>query len=398
MTAEINQADIFISHAHEDKDVARPLAEALRQKGLTVWYDEYVLRLGDSLRQVIERGLASARFGVVILSPSFFAKEWPQRELNGLFARETLTRSKVLLPVWHRITPNEVAAHSPILADRLSVSTAKGLDFVVDQIWAVIDAAKPSALEISRKESSLHGLTRTTDQASPKPGEERIHEVDGSVLVYVPGGNYILGADDIANATPVHRVILTPFWIGTYPVTNEQYARFLRAVPNAERPQYWGDPKFNQLHQPVVGVNWNQAWAYCRWAGLVLPSEAQWEAAARGTDRRRYPWGNEKPTPRHAHYKGKATVAVGSCSLGVGPYGTLDQAGNVSDWCQDVWNRNAYIGRDGMENPVNTIGDGHSLRGQSWGYWPTFIAAAARSWSQTNLRYQHVGFRCLLPA
>src|SRR5437764_2539010 len=129
MTTEHGPADVFISHAHEDKEVARPLAEALRQRGLTVWYDEYVLRLGDSLREVIDRGLATARFGVVILSPSFFAKEWPQRELNALLARETAKRSKVLLPVWHNLTLEEVTARTPILADRLAVSTARGIPF-----------------------------------------------------------------------------------------------------------------------------------------------------------------------------------------------------------------------------------------------------------------------------
>src|SRR5437660_225062 len=133
MKAEIGQADIFISHAHEDKEVARPLAESLRQRGLTVWYDEYVLQLGDSLRETIERGLATARFGVVILSPNFFAKEWPQRELNALLAREAAKRTKVLLPVWHDLTVAEIVAHSPILADRLAVSTTRGLPFVVEQ-------------------------------------------------------------------------------------------------------------------------------------------------------------------------------------------------------------------------------------------------------------------------
>src|SRR4051794_37563050 len=124
----IQSADIFISHAREDKeDVARPLAEALRRQGLVVWYDEYVLRLGDSLRQVIDKGLSSSRFGVVILSPSFFSKEWPQRELNGLLARESANGVKVLLPVWHKITFEDVAHFSPLLADKLAVSTDRGL-------------------------------------------------------------------------------------------------------------------------------------------------------------------------------------------------------------------------------------------------------------------------------
>src|ERR1700677_1804909 len=96
--------DVFISHASEDKsEVVKPLAEMLKLGGLQVWYDDYVLKLGDSLRREIDRGLAECRYGIVILSHSFFAKEWPQRELDALAAREISGRGKVILPVWHKI-------------------------------------------------------------------------------------------------------------------------------------------------------------------------------------------------------------------------------------------------------------------------------------------------------
>lgn len=163
---EESQADIFISHASEDKSIARPLAEALRRRGLTVWYDEYVLRLGDSLREVIDRGLASARFGVVILSPHFFAKEWPQRELNGFLARETLNRKKVLLPVWHELSHEEVARHSPVLADRLAVSTNRGIEHVVEQILEVLEADGPRVARAAPAAS--HGAP--AGQAVPSKG------------------------------------------------------------------------------------------------------------------------------------------------------------------------------------------------------------------------------------
>jgi len=101
--------DPLISHASEDKTaVARPLADLLSGLGLRVWYDEFSLLLGDSLRRKIDRGLAESRFGLVILSKSFFAKEWPQRELDGLVARE-IEGSKVILPIWHGVTRTEVS-------------------------------------------------------------------------------------------------------------------------------------------------------------------------------------------------------------------------------------------------------------------------------------------------
>lgn len=131
--------DVFISHASEDKvKVARPLADKLRELGLRVWLDEFELRLGDSLRRSIDYGLAQSRFGVVILSPAFFRKEWPQRELDALVTRELRT-GKVVLPIWHNVTHDEILEYSPILADRLGVSTNRGLEYVAQQIFQVIN-------------------------------------------------------------------------------------------------------------------------------------------------------------------------------------------------------------------------------------------------------------------
>ena len=131
--------DLFISHASEDKDeFVRPLAELLEQNGIKVWYDEFTLKLGDSLRQSIDNGLANSRYGVVVISPNFFRKGWPQKELNGLVAREVV-EEKVILPVWHQITADEVRRHSPTLADKVAVISEKGLNDVVSQILGVLE-------------------------------------------------------------------------------------------------------------------------------------------------------------------------------------------------------------------------------------------------------------------
>jgi hypothetical protein len=129
--------DLFISHASEDKEeVARPLANKFIKLGLSVWYDEYTLTVGDSLRRSIDQGLAECRFGLVILSPHFLQKEWTQKELDGLVAREDRTQKRVL-PVWHKVKRSDVVTFSPTLADKLGVSTAKGLDHVVNEIMRV---------------------------------------------------------------------------------------------------------------------------------------------------------------------------------------------------------------------------------------------------------------------
>ena len=134
--------DAFISYASEDKiDFALPLAEALRAAGLAIWFDDFELKVGDSLRRSIDRGLAQSRYGIVILSPEFFAKDWPQRELDGLVAKET-GLDKVIIPVWHRIDIDDVRRFSPILADRVAAKSSDDMNRVVEKIISAISKAR----------------------------------------------------------------------------------------------------------------------------------------------------------------------------------------------------------------------------------------------------------------
>jgi hypothetical protein len=132
--------DLFISHASEDKEFVRPLAAELQGAGLRVWLDELELRLGDSLRRTIDGGLARSKYGVVVLSPAFLQKEWPNKELDGLFARES-GGEKVVLPIWHNVSASDIAKLSPLLADRLAVSTSTGLKHVADQVIRAVRAS-----------------------------------------------------------------------------------------------------------------------------------------------------------------------------------------------------------------------------------------------------------------
>jgi hypothetical protein len=123
--------DVFISHASEDKAaVARPLRDALTKVGVTVWLDETQMRIGDSLRRKIDEGIRSSRFGVVVLSNSFFSKGWTNHELDGLVTR-TVAGEQSLLPIWHEVNADEVRAHSPSLADKVAMSTS---DYTIDEI------------------------------------------------------------------------------------------------------------------------------------------------------------------------------------------------------------------------------------------------------------------------
>ena len=174
--AEADSArDVFISHATEDKaDVARPLAEALRRRGISVWYDDFELRIGDSLRQRIDAGIARSRFGLVILSKAFFAKGWPQYELAG-FVTQMNSGQKSLLPIWHDVSRDDVIAHSASLADIVALSTSGGtIDEIADEVAAVAagettSSVRPDAQPPTpeRTQASPNGVNAVTLTAGP---------------------------------------------------------------------------------------------------------------------------------------------------------------------------------------------------------------------------------------
>jgi hypothetical protein len=135
--------DVFICHASEDKDaIVRPLAKLLQNKHIEVWYDEFALQIGDSIRRAIDKGLSRSRFGIVVLSKAFFRKQWPQYELDGLVEKEMVGRENVILPIWHKINKSHVGKYSHSLAGRFAANTALGLAEVANRLSQVI---KPQA-------------------------------------------------------------------------------------------------------------------------------------------------------------------------------------------------------------------------------------------------------------
>lgn len=139
-TSEQKQYDFFISHASEDKeDFVRSFAQKLREKGKEVWVDELILKVGDSLRRKIDNGLKNSKFGIVVLSTYFFKKNWTQHELDGLVARE-MNGVKVILPIWHKVSKDEVFSYSPTLADKVALNTSiLSLDEIVEELLKVLE-------------------------------------------------------------------------------------------------------------------------------------------------------------------------------------------------------------------------------------------------------------------
>ena len=220
-------------------------------------------------------------------------------------------------------------------------------------------------------------------------------------MVYVPEGSFEMGSttgDD--DEKPVRQVYLDAYWIDKYEVTNGQYKQCVAAGActqpfsprSAMRSSYYGGTSYPSY--PVINVEWNQAQAYCQWAGGNLPTEAQWEKAARGTDARTYPWGNNSPNWMLANYNGTKldTVEVGSYPQGASPFGALDMAGNVWEWVRDWYGDYDPNETSNPNGPVS--GTSRVLRGGNWWTWSKFIRASYRY--RFNPSYQDVliGFRC----
>jgi sulfatase modifying factor 1 len=219
---------------------------------------------------------------------------------------------------------------------------------------------------------------------------------DGAEMVLVPAGEFWMGGEDgAADEKPRHRVVLDAFHIDTHEVTNALYRKFMDAT-GRPAPDYWSDGRFNEPQQPVVGVSWHDAEAYCRWAAKRLPTEAEWEKTARGTDGRKYPWGEQWGASRaNSTETGRGRAApIGSFPGGVSPYGAQDMAGNVWEWVAD-WYDPDYYGRSPERNPKGPdSGSARVLRGGSWLNDPFSLRAAHRGLSTPDDRYDDVGFRC----
>jgi iron(II)-dependent oxidoreductase len=230
--------------------------------------------------------------------------------------------------------------------------------------------------------------------APPPPETSR----DGADMVSVPAGEFWMGSDDgdADNVEkPRHRVYLNTFRIDKFEVTNGLYRRFMESTGRTA-PQFWNDSKWNEPQQPVVGVSWDDANAYCRWAGKRLPTEAEWEKTARGTDGRKYPWGDQWDSSHANSGESKIgkTVVVGSYSSSVSPYGAHDMAGNVWEWVAD-WFDADYYSRAPNRNPKGPdSGQSRVLRGGSWISSPESLRTSGRNLDNPAEGFNDCGFRC----
>ena len=256
---------------------------------------------------------------------------------------------------------------------------------------------------------------------------------DGAEMVLIPATQFLMGTnaselDAIVTAlsqysvgrpiqrywfddeTPQHNILLDAYYIDKYEVTNAQYRKFMEATGYPE-PAYWRDARFNDSSQPVVGVSWDDAMAYAQWAAKRLPTEAEWEHAARGgLVEQRYPWGDRWPPPpnagnfRDASIEGYTdgysyTSPVGN--FNPNGYGLYDMVGNVAEWCLDAYSE-TYYDASPKQNPLNIPKQDvrvlRVVRGGGWSGTAIQLRCAYRARDIPSNKYNLVGFRCVLPA
>jgi formylglycine-generating enzyme required for sulfatase activity len=224
-------------------------------------------------------------------------------------------------------------------------------------------------------------------------------------LVSIPAGSFLMGCDQgQENERPVHRVSLDSFAIGKFPVTNREY-RLCVEDKAAAPPPFWSDPMFSHPDQPVVGVTWDEATAYCRWLSgrerqvYRLPTEAEWERAARGNlERALYPWGDASPSERG--YSGIDPRTGGPPRAGAGApngFGLYDMSEGVHEWCSDYYAYDYYRHSPGKNPQGPAGGQRRASRGGSWRHRVKFSRCAARSSLPPGFKYADYGFRVAQP-
>jgi formylglycine-generating enzyme required for sulfatase activity len=294
------------------------------------------------------------------------------------------------------------------------------------KIWRLLDEGKQAINEQNASPDMLAQVEDTLDivnklglddeqQARYRQMRERIEQrhkqgngMTGSTplldrsMVLVPAGEFTMGSlGGDPDEQPVRKVYVGAFFMDKYQVVVLQYARFLEATHHDSPPEWTLMNKQTNRNRPVANVDWMEADIYCKWAGKRLPTEAEWEKAARGTDGRVYPWGNEPPTRFHAN-SGKevwsnhtALMPVGTLEEGKSPYGIYDMAGNVWEWVSDWYDQDYYKTSPSQNPPGPRRGDYKVVRGGSWGSnGITDLRSSDRETHLPSFRGLGTGFRC----
>ena len=321
------------------------------------------------------------------------SRKHSKTEVNGNFANEvvrTTVRIETLRMAEPPLAPTTpvIPAVSQPAAPARSQPMPSPADRPIPSDDAAIDKVNEQ-LQVAQQEE----MNRLAQRGTAVP--------DRMVLIH--GGEFLMGSEDLGPDTrPAHRVMISTFWLDRYQATNSQYRKCVEGggcLPPKDH-QAFDDPERTQ--HPVVNVTWTQARTYCHWKGKRLPTEAEWEKAARGTDARRYPWGNaNEPITRRVkngetRTAGNGTEPVGSQPGNVSPYGVFDMVGSVSEWVKDWYSEDFYQVSPAQDPQGPVRGSFRVLRGGELSERPLEHHVSNRRWDEMTYWGPTLGFRCAL--
>ncbi|MEK7404874.1 MAG: SUMF1/EgtB/PvdO family nonheme iron enzyme [Acidobacteriota bacterium] len=378
---------VLLCHASGDKAAVRQLYQRLRADGFDPWLDEEKLLPGQEWQLEIPKAVRQADIVVVCLSNSSITKEgYVQKEIKfALDAADEKPEGTIFL-IPARLEDCRVP-------ERLS--EWQWVDLHEDRSYEKLRAALK--LRAAGLERAAHDASSVETTAEITPGTVTRNPKDGLEYVWIPPGDFRMGSvpgdQEAYDEEKPHAVRITKgFWLGRTPVTVAAYKRFVQQTGGTMPSSPTFNPGGSKEDHPIVSVTWHEAAAYCGWAGGRLPTEAEWERAARGgTEGAKYPWGNAI-TPAHANYGGTHDGTAPVLMFPPNAYGLHDMAGNVwellVDW-YDGYPATALIDPKGP--PTGTV---KVLRGGSWGYGRWFLRSSVRNAVEPGGRGGTIGFRC----
>jgi formylglycine-generating enzyme required for sulfatase activity len=390
---------IFLSYASQDREAAKTIYLALRDQGQTVFFDRADLPAGEEYHNRIREAIENSALFIFLISPNAIdGGSYTLTELD--IAGKTGIK---LLPVMLRETelvtlPASIKSVTFLQTDGSMPGAVAAEVHRIAAIrrWRRLKLVAAAAAGVVFIGASLfYGL-------QPHSGAMRIGK-DGAPAILISGGSFVMGDDE---NSPQRTVFVDAFYMDNFEITVGRYAKFLEATGSARPPEEWESVKIQTDSElPVVGVNWGEAAGYCKWAGKRLPTEAEWERAARGKDERKYPWGNDAPAAESARYGKRyenpvyqdGVARVGSYAKDSSPFGVFDLAGNVTEWVGDWFSDSVPVG-EGPNPKGPESGTSRVLRGGSW-YDPAERIQVTKRWhaSPAN-RSDGIGFRCAADA